>query len=137
MACCLVSACSHYGIALAKKKKFGVGYWSHYQVAFSQYRFGGRGLTSDQCLIKPVKEGRLGWTSRVDGWLSLVRPHPFSARRGVVAVIHLVYLCVILWWLMMDAGVTFDVRRLSVGDFTWVAREKSFPKPGGLATRLH
>lgn len=27
-------------------------------------------------------------------------------------------------------GVMFDVRRLTVGDFLWVAREKNLPKPG-------
>lgn len=30
----------------------------------------------------------------------------------------------------VPAGVPFDVRRLNVGDFTWIAREKSFPIPG-------
>ena len=29
-------------------------------------------------------------------------------------------------------GVAFDVRRLNVGDFTWIAREKASPLPGGL-----
>lgn len=27
-------------------------------------------------------------------------------------------------------GVTFDVRKLNVGDFLWVAREKVTPVPG-------
>ena len=31
------------------------------------------------------------------------------------------------------AGVSFDVRRLNVGDFTWIAREKSLPTPGDLS----
>ena len=30
------------------------------------------------------------------------------------------------------AGVAFDVRRLNVGDFTWIAREKATPLPGWL-----
>ena len=27
-------------------------------------------------------------------------------------------------------GVVFDVKRLTVGDFLWVAREKNIPRPG-------
>ena len=33
-------------------------------------------------------------------------------------------------------GVAFDVRKLNVGDFTWVAREKTIPKPGKHDTHL-
>lgn len=29
-------------------------------------------------------------------------------------------------------GVTFDIRKLNVGDFLWVAREKVAPVPGNL-----
>ena len=32
-------------------------------------------------------------------------------------------------------GVPFDVRRLTVGDFTWIAREKATPVPGELGQR--
>ena len=28
------------------------------------------------------------------------------------------------------AGVKFDVRKLNVGDFVWVAKEKAVPLPG-------
>lgn len=41
------------------------------------------------------------------------------------------------WYGCIDAifmhyiGVAFDVRRLNVGDFTWIAREKASPIPGG------
>lgn len=30
----------------------------------------------------------------------------------------------------MSAGVVFDVRKLNVGDFLWIAREKTTPLPG-------
>ena len=30
----------------------------------------------------------------------------------------------------MSAGVLFDVRKLNVGDFLWIAREKTTPVPG-------
>ena len=32
----------------------------------------------------------------------------------------------------VHVGVPFDVRRLTVGDFTWIAREKASPVPGEL-----
>lgn len=32
-------------------------------------------------------------------------------------------------------GVNFDVRKLNVGDFLWVAREKVEPVPGNAQTR--
>lgn len=34
-------------------------------------------------------------------------------------------------------GVTFDVRKLNVGDFLWVAREKVTPVPGNTNTKTH
>lgn len=32
-----------------------------------------------------------------------------------------------------QSGVPFDVRKLNVGDFLWVAREKATPTPGQLS----
>ncbi len=34
-------------------------------------------------------------------------------------------------------GVNFDVRKLNVGDFLWVAREKVAPVPGNTHTHTH
>ena len=35
------------------------------------------------------------------------------------------------------AGVKFDVRKLNVGDFVWVAKEKAVPLPGMLLPPCH
>ena len=34
-------------------------------------------------------------------------------------------------------GVTFDIRKLNVGDFLWVAREQVAPDPGNRETYAH
>ena len=33
---------------------------------------------------------------------------------------------------LFNVGVSFDVRKLNVGDFLWVAREKVLPLPGSV-----
>lgn len=43
---------------------------------------------------------------------------------------YVVVVIVLIQCSFIPLGVAFDVRRLSVGDFTWIAREKASPVPG-------
>lgn len=43
---------------------------------------------------------------------------------------YVVVVIVLIQCSFIPLGVAFDVRRLNVGDFTWIAREKASPVPG-------
>lgn len=44
---------------------------------------------------------------------------------------YVMYECTVMPCTVL-AGVKFDVRKLNVGDFVWVAKEKAVPLPGVL-----
>ena len=49
---------------------------------------------------------------------------------------YVMYECTVMPCTVL-AGVKFDVRKLNVGDFVWVAKEKAVPLPGVLLPPFH